>query len=153
MKILIAIVFITSLCAAYYTGQRGSSDYVWTQCYALDASHAAHIISSRYPEEVTLEEYKADIISQHNHMVFEGVIGLGRFESTISSKLPFWVGDKGFAMQMLGFAYSKYPEIENAKYTKHYPEEGQLDVFQNKRVDWFYQGLNGIKEAEQGTNR
>ena len=139
----------TSLIAfgSFYWGQRVASDQVWTTCYALDASHAAHILSMKNPDDISVEEYKRKIESNHLYSVRDGFIGLGRLNSEPSSVFPFLVGDREFAIRMLSLALSRYPEIEDLKPQKIYPEIDKLDKFSNNRVEWFYDGVSLVKQS------
>lgn len=140
-------VFLLAL-GSYYWGQRVASDQVWTTCYALDASHAAHIISMKLPDDASVEEYKREVDSHHLHFIRDGFIGLGRLHDEPSSAFPFLVGDREFAVQMLSMAMSRYPGIEELELQKQYPEAGKWSRFSNDQVDWFYEGISLTREAD-----
>ncbi len=96
-NIVIISLFLMFSSGSFYFGQRIASDNVWTTCYAIDASRAASVLSAKYPDEITLQEYREKINRRHIGILYEGVIGLGRFKQAYTSKVPFLVGDATFA--------------------------------------------------------
>ena len=46
---------------------------------------------------------------------------------------------------MLKLTLSKYPQVNDIKLQKQYPENDKSDRFINDQVDWFYQGLEKVK--------
>ena len=145
MKIIIYIgLTLTGFLGSYYLGQRVAHDHIWMNHYALNSSHATYFLTRKY-EDQSAEELKDHIYRHHSSQFSEGLIELGRFKDSYTSKLPMLYGSDSLMESQFGFAYLRYPQVENAAPSKFANPIDELDHFHNRRVEWFYIGLNTIR--------
>ena len=93
------LILDLAVAGSFYYGQRVASDNAWTSCEALQASHSATVMTGLFPENISVESYKDAVEGLHYHAIVDGFIGLGRFESEMTSKFPMLVGDPDFAIE------------------------------------------------------